>query len=176
MEPTPKLSNFGDMCDVFIEKNIPNETKTYLKLAKKFDEIIHGAHIRYNCLLQKRFGTDAKLDEFTRRWDVWRRRITGDNSTIRDFDEDMLFELSHTMRPYSRGFVRNWIKGLRISKPIEYFDRLVVDQERANKGEKARLRPGATEKVNDWIGIDGLSYRFLVVRDIVNDIKNGLGY
>ena len=171
-----KLSNFGDMCDVFIEKNIPNETKTYLKLAKKFDKIIHGAHIRYNCLLQERFGTDAKLDEFTRMWDGWWQGITGNNSTALNFDEDLLFELSHTLRPYSRGFVRHWINGLRKSKPIEYFDQLVVSQERANKGVKARLRLGATEKVNDWIGIDGLSYRFPVVRNIVNDIKNGLGY
>lgn len=171
-----KFSNFGDMCDVFIEKNILNETKTYLKLAKKFDEIIHGAHIRYNCLLQERFGTDAKLDEFTRMWDGWWQGITGNNSTIRNFDEDLLFELSHTLRPYSRDFVRHWINGLRKSNPIEYFDQLVVGQERANKGVKARLRCGATEKVNDWIGIDGLSYRFPVVRNIVNDIKNGLGY
>lgn len=171
-----KLSNFGDMCDVFIEKNIPNETKTYLKLAKKFDEIIHGAHIRYNCLLQERFGTDAKLDEFTRMWDGWWQGITGNNSTALNFNEDPLFELSHTLRPYSRGFVRHWISGLRKSKPIEYFNQLVVDQERANKGVGARLRPGATEKVNDWIGINGLSYRFPVVRNIVNDIKNGLGY
>lgn len=177
MSTFTKLSNFEDMCDVFIEKNIPNETKTYLKLAKKFDEIVHGAHIRYNCFLQERFGTDAKLDEFTRVWNGWWQGITEDNSTALNFDEDLLFELSHTLRPYSRGFVRHWINGLRKSKPVEYFDRLVVGQERANKGGKARLRHGAKEKeVNDWIGINGLSYRFPVVRNIVNDIKNGLGY
>lgn len=109
-------------------------------------------------------------------WDGWWQGITGNNSTALNFNEDLLFELSHTLRSYSRGFVRHWISGLRKSKPIKYFDQLVVGQERANKGVKARLRRGATEKVNGWIGIDGLSYRFPVVRNIVNDIKNGLGY
>ena len=162
------------MCDVFSEKPIQKETKTYLKLAKDFDEIIHGAHIRYNCLLQGKFGTDAKLDEFSKMWDDWWRQITTDDGLIREFDENLLIELSTTLKSFTRTFVRNWVDGIRKSNSTEFFDRLVTDQEKANKGGKARLRAGATERVSDWIGIDGLSYRFPVARTVVNDIKQGL--
>lgn len=176
MDVFTKVKNFKDMCDVLIEKSIPDETKTYLKLAKDFDKIIHGAHIRYNILLQERFGTDEKLDEFTRMWDDWWHQIKEDNARIQSFDENLLFELSYTLKPFTKIFVQNWIEGLRESKPVDYFNRLVADQEKVNKGGKARLRLGATEKVSDWIGIDGLSYRFSAARTIVSDIKHGLGY
>ena len=169
-----KIRSFRDMCDVLSEKAISKEIKTYLKLAKDFDEIIHGAHIRYNCLLQETFGTDAKLSEFSKMWGDWGRQISADDGLIGNFDENLLIELSTTLKPFTRTFVRNWVDGIRKSKPIAFFDRLVTDQERANKVGKARLRVGATEKVSDWIGIDGLSYRFPVARTIVNDIKQGL--
>jgi hypothetical protein len=169
-----KIGNFRDMCDVFSEKAIQKETKTYLKLAKDFDEIIHGAHIRYNCLLQGKFGTDAKLDEFSKMWSEWWRQITTDDGLIREFDENLLIELSTTLKSFTRTFVQNWVDGIRKSNSTEFFDRLVTDQEKANKGGKARLRAGVTERVSDWIGIDGLSYRFPVARTIVNDIKQGL--
>ena len=173
MDVFVKIRNFRDMCDVFSEKAIPQKTKTHLKLAKDFDEIIHGAHIRYNCLLQGKFGTDAKLNEFSETWDDWWRQITTDG-LVHKFDENQLIELSTTLKTFTRTFVQNWVDGIRKSKPIPFFDRLVTNQERANKGGKARLRVGATERVSDWIGIDGLSYRFPVARTIVNDIKQGL--
>ena len=173
MDVFVKIRNFRDMCDVFSEKAIPQKTKTHLKLAKDFDEIIHGAHIRYNCLLQGKFGTDAKLNEFSEMWDDWWRQITTDG-LVHEFDENQLIELSTTLKTFTRTFVQNWVDGIRKSKPIPFFDRLVTNQERANKGGKARLRVGATERVSDWIGIDGLSYRFPVARTIVNDIKQGL--
>ena len=171
-----KVKNFSNMCDVFLEKSIPQATKTILKLAKDFDQIIHGAHIRYNCVLQKRFGTEAKRDEFLTKWQDWWEKTKADNALIRGFDVESLIELSTTLRPFTRAFIRNWVDSLRKSESVEYFDRLVTDQELANKGGKARLRKGASEKANDWIGIDGLSYRFPVVRNIVNDIKYGLSY
>jgi len=171
-----KLLNFRDMCDVFSEKSIPDETKTYLKLAKGFDEIIHGAHIRYNVLLQAKFGTEAKLNQFSELWDNWWKKLLADDTLIDQFNDDLLMELSTTLKPFTRTFVRHWVKGIRQAKPVDYFDCLVTDQEKTNKGGKARLRTGATEKVNDWIGIDGLSYRFPVTKNIINDIKQGLRY
>ena len=123
--------------------------------------------------MQGKFGTDAKLNEFSETWDDWWRQITTDG-LVHEFDENQLIELSTTLKTFTRTFVQNWVDGIRKSKPIPFFDRLVTNQERANKGGKARLRVGATERVSDWIGIDGLSYRFPVARTIVNDIKQGL--
>jgi hypothetical protein len=77
-----KIRSFGDLCDVFWEKEIPIETKRLLKLAKDFNEIIHGAHIRYNCLLQERFGTDDMLEGFSNDWDLWRNRLMADRGTL----------------------------------------------------------------------------------------------
>jgi len=170
-----KTGSFRDLCDVFWEKEIPIETKRLLSLAKDFDKVIHGAHIRYNCLLQERFGTDDILREFSNDWDVWWDRLIADEEMIRNFDEDRLLELAVTLKPFTRDFVKDWIEGLRRSETVEFFDRLTIDQEKNNKLAKARLRSGATERVSGWIGIDGLSYRFPAARDIVRDIQHGLG-
>jgi hypothetical protein len=169
-----RANNFKDMCDLFLEQKFSEEITTYLKMARDFDGIIHGAHIRYNCLLQERFGTEKRLGEFSTWWNQWWWQITNDGGMVDQFDEDLLFQLSKTLRPFTRKFVQSWIEGIRKSKPSEFFDRLVIEQERWNKGGKARLRPGADEKVDGWIGIDGLSYRFPVARTIVSDIKRGL--
>jgi hypothetical protein len=171
-----KAMNFRDMCDVLCEKSIPQEIQTYLHLAKDFDAIIHGAHVRYNCLLQHKYGTDSKLEEFKKEWNQWWQPITASDGIIHKFDEDRLFELSQTLRPYTKSFVQHWIDGIRRQKPIDYFDRLVIDQEKNNKGKKARLSLESHEKVDDWIGISGLHYRFPVVKDIVIDIKQGIGW
>lgn len=170
-----KIRSFGDLCDVFWEKEIPSKTKALLRLAKNFNKIIHGAHIRYNCLLQERFGTEDMLRKFRNDWDKWWDGLMADEEMIRNFDVDRLFELAATLRPFTRTFVNNWIEGLRNSESTEFFDRLITVQEVRNKGPKARLRPGATERVSGWIGIDGLTYRFPVARDMVRDIQHGIG-
>ena len=169
------LNSFKDMSAFFCSEKLTEEIKTYLLVAGDFDEIINGAHIRYNCLLQERFGTEENLNRFSVRWDQWRQKVTTGDRMIHEFDEDLLFELSQTLRDDTKRFVKEWINGIRKSEPVNFFDRLVIEQERSNKGGKARLRTGATETVKEWIGIDGLSYRFPVARTIVRDIKKGLG-
>lgn len=173
-----RAKSFRDMCDVFVEQKIPAKTRTCLKLAKDFDDIIHGAHIRYNCLLQKKFGTDDKFREFSEDWHAWWQKISANGALIHDFDENYLIEMATSLRWFTREFVKNWVDGLRRAEANEYFDELVEGQEKRNKGRKARLRqtPGEAKTVNEWIGIDGLTYRYPVVRTIVNDIKQGLGW
>ena len=51
---------------------------------------------------------------------------------------------------------------------------LVIDQERANKTSRARLRPNAKdEHVDGWIGLSELDYRLPQVRTLVEDIQRG---
>lgn len=169
------VRNFREMCDLFLEKDISEEIETYMKLARDFDEIIHGAHIRYNCLLEEKFGSDGGLDEVSAQWDEWWGRITNSGGMVDRFDEERLLDLPRRLKLFTRSFIQQWVDGIRQLKTASTFDRLVIDQERANKGRKARLRPEATEKVDGWVGIDGLHYRFPVARNIVNDIKQGLG-
>ena len=170
-----QIGTFMDMSALFLEKPLPQRVKTILRLARGFDAIIHGAHIRYNCLLQEKYGTREQQNKFEERWQEWRQRIVA-SGVFGTFDESLLFDLATTLKPETEGFVRNWVVGLRQAKPEADLDRLVIAQERWNKGGKARLRPGGVEKADDWIGIDGLSYRFPVAQTIVRDIRKGLGW
>jgi len=170
-----RVANFRDMADLFCQQNISSQNKIHLKLAKDFDELINGAHIRYNCLLQAQFGTEVKMLEFHRQWEAWYQKVRAPKGVVTEFDENLLFSLTTTLKPFTETFIHNWMEGIRRSESTDYLDGLVTAQERSNKGAKARLRPGANEKADQWIGIDGLSYRFPVNRTIVNDIKRGLG-
>lgn len=170
-----KIGTFTDMCALFLEKTLPGQVKTILRLARDFDAIIHGAHIRYNCLLQEKYGTRERQNKFGDRWQEWRQRIVA-SGMLATFDEQLLFDLATTLKPETERFVRHWVAGLRQDIPAAELDRLVIAQERWNKGGKARLRPGGVEKADEWIGIDGLRYRFPVAQTIVRDMRKGLGW
>ena len=71
-------------------------------------------------------------------------------------------------------FVDNWFQNLIGERSIELFDKLVTEQEIKNKPKKNLLGPGVKEEVDDWVGLNGLNYRFPNARTIIKDIKQGL--
>ena len=47
----------------------PDELQKIIAAAGDFWQLMDGAHIRYNCLLQAKHGTSALQDEFEAEWD-----------------------------------------------------------------------------------------------------------
>jgi len=174
IELTSEADSFLDLCDAMLEVDIPEENKRILKLAKDFDNIIHGAHIRYNCQIQEIFGSEEMMTEFEAIWAEWFDQVTTEPDLLNLFDEEYLIQLPKLLKPYTKNFVLNWINGLRKRQKLGSLDYLVRKQEQNNKRQKARLREGAIEKENDWVGIDHLNYRFPTVKSIIGDIKEGL--
>ena len=79
------------------------------------------------------------------------------------------------MQPSTKRFVNGWIRQARAgAHDLQACDQLVVDQERANKKSRARLRPNAKdEPVDGWIGLKNLDYRLPQVRILIEDIQRG---
>lgn len=168
-----KVRDFKTFCQLPAVIDLPPATRAILKMAYEFNYIIHGAHIRYNCLLQNIFGTPGN---FRKEWSEWLRDLTTIVDNINDFQTEELLSLSATTLPaFTKQFVREWIGAVQVKHPdIKYLDKLVKSQEIMNKGRKARLRQNADEKINDWTGIEELNYRFPQVQTIIRDIMKGL--
>lgn len=144
--------------------------------ARDFWRILEGAHIRYNCLLQGRFGTKDRKDEFEEAWQEWREKVS---PFPENWDTGFLWEIvsqrgSQVWR-YTRDFIEDWIQETRKgAHDVSHCDNLVIKQERNNKRARARLRSANhSDSVDSWIGLDVLNYRLPQVRRIVQDIYEG---
>lgn len=155
---------------------LPPELNRIITAARDFWQLIHGAHIRYNCLLQERHGTSERRMEFEGRWDDWLSELG--HFPWERWDTGFLWELTklhrRRVREHTVTFIDSWINSIRGGTDTERLDELVIRQERLNKKGRARLNPTAEESVGEWVGIDDLNYRLNVVRTIVNDIHVGL--
>jgi Family of unknown function (DUF6361) len=166
---------FDDLAELpFIARLADSLLRQSVRLAKLFWQILLGAHIRYNCLLQDRFGEAGRKAEFLREWVEWRDRMR--SFQWADWDTTSMWELivarGSDVKPWTYRFIEDWIKLSRLQPAgTADFDELVVKQERANKRGRARLRPdNRDEQVEDWIGIRALEYRLPQARRIVDDI------
>jgi hypothetical protein len=154
----------------------PNELQRIIVAARDFWQLMEGAHIRYNCLLQRRHGTKEVEDEFEAMWRTWLDRLQ--SFRWARWNTDCLWELAKLhqrhVKSYTVTFVTDWIDAVHRNDSTALLDELVTRQERFNKKGRARLHPSADEKVDKWVGIDDLNYRLNVARTIVNDIQHGL--
>lgn len=142
--------------------------------ARDFWRIMEGAHIRYNCLLQEAgLGTPELKEAFEQAWMDWREQI---EDFPPELDSGFLWHLvsRHGIQPreFTRRFVDAWIEEVRHgARNRRRCDELVTNQERLNKGARARLRPGYVGAVRSWIGFDRLNYRLPQVRQLVLDLR-----
>jgi len=173
----PNNWNFTTLAEAapFLEQ-FPESLQQIIAAARDFWQLMHGAHIRYNCLLQERHGTSALREDFEAEWKEW--RTTLQSFPWERWDTGFLWTLAklhrRRVREHTIQFVTSWIDGVRDGATIEALNELVTRQERFNKKSRARLQPSAEEKADKWIGIDDLNYRLNVARTIINDIHVGL--
>jgi hypothetical protein len=170
-----KNSPFAQFAELPFIAGLKHDLPRVVSQARDFWILFEGAHIRYNYLLQDRFGTAEGKSQCEDDWNSWRDRVAGFNWS--GWKSDFLWELvelhgSRVARP-TRCFVNGWIDRAREkASNLEEIDKLVIDQERANKRGRARLRPGVKdERVDSWIGLSVLDYRFPQVRALVEDIR-----
>jgi hypothetical protein len=171
-------ATFADMTELpFVGHLRREELRKTVHHARDFWTIIEGAHIRYNWLLESRFGTPSGRDECEQYWTRWREKLHSFDWA--NWDSQFIWSLvnQHGSRVegYTRRFVNSWIsEAQRGAHDLEACDRIVSEQERANKGGRARLRANAkNETVDGWIGLKTLDYRLPQVRTLVEDIQRG---
>lgn len=154
---------------------LPSDLQRVIAAARDFWQLMYGAHIRYNCLIQAKGGTRQLLSEFEALWDEWK-------ADLKSFPWDRwnmgtLWELTklhhRRIKDYTIEFVEAWIEGIHGNAATEKLDALVTRQERLNKKARARLHPTADISESDWVGIGDLNYRLNVARTIIEDIDAG---
>lgn len=173
----PESVNFNDFAELSFIKGLHNtELRATVQHARDFWLIMKGAHIRYNCLLQATgFGTGDLKAKFDEEWDLWRESIA---KFPPHWDTNFMWELTlrHGSQPkfHTRKFIDAWIEQARDgASNLSRCDELVSNQERLNKGNRARLRHGNKEAINGWIGLDKVEYRLPQVMRLVRDIHEG---
>ncbi len=143
-------------------------------LADAFWQILRGAHVRYNLLLQRRFGAPEQESKLDDSWRDWLAQMRSFDWNAWDTEEVWQLVAEHGSRigPWTGRFVNEWIDAAsRGESDMTVYDELVTHQEAANKRSRARLRPGnRDESVGEWIGIQSLTYRLPQAWRLVTDI------
>jgi hypothetical protein len=174
LPPDWNFTTFADEAP-FLAK-FPTNLQRIIVAARDFWQLMYGAHIRYNCLIQSRHGTTGLRDKFESLWTDWKTTLT--TFPWGRWDTASIWELTklhhHRVKDYTIEFVDLWIKGVHDNASTESLDALVTQQERLNKKTRARLHPTADVSENEWIGIYDLNYRLNVARTIISDIDSGL--
>jgi len=174
----PNGWGFTDFCDRSgIAQRLSTPLRSIVWAARDFWQLLHGAHLRYNVLLQQYHGTAERGEQFVQRWVAW---CTAMERFLWDrWDTSLVWNLAdrhrHQIKPFTVTFVEQWIAAVR-SDPADTpaLDLLVINQERRNKRARARLRPDADERVTQWAGLETLEYRYPQARRIIDDIHLGL--
>lgn len=168
-------ATFDELADLpFVAHLADRRLRKIVRFAKLFWDLLLGAHVRYNCLLQERFGEEALRRDYARQWSDWRHQMRA--FPWNEWDTGMMWEIvvgnGGQIKSHTREFIDKWIElARRLPSNNSDFDNCVIKQERANKRTRARLRPdNRDEEVRDWIGIRALNYRLPQARRIVNDI------
>jgi len=164
---------FKEFCELpFIKKiQVPGLTAT-VEHARDFWQVMKGAHIRYNCLLQRGADDPTLEEQFEGEWEEW---LDDMNPFPDSWDNDFFWGLvgtrSGSIGP-TNSFVARWIEQTRQGCPdLGKCDELVRLQEMQNKGPRARLRSDNREgHPSDWLGIRDLNYRLPIVLQILRDI------
>jgi hypothetical protein len=168
------LTAIEDLCELPFVEHLPAALRKILLTARDFWLLLYGAHVRYNCLLQNSFGSNGYYDED---WDEWLQNIKGFDwdSWETPYLWDVVKGRGRFVKGATRFFVERWIEETRRGHPsCQRTDQLITQQEKANKGSRARLRANADERVNKWIGISTLTYRIPQAREIIGDIVRSM--
>lgn len=167
---------FADFSELpFLQQPEFAELATVARHANWFWMILHGAHIRYNVLIDSLRADDGAA--YVEQWEDWRDRME-------EFDWgqwnsrllwDIVEQYGGRVKNATREFVNDWIAQAQAgATDIEECDRLIARQEVNNKQRKARLRRNPRdEQVEGWIGLSRLDYRLPQVQRIVQDIRDG---
>lgn len=164
-----KATNFIEAAEVLLTvPNLPFMTKSIIRMALDFDFLTHGAHIRYNMLLHKKSGSQ----NFEDNWNGWLLELEESRDNIENFDFNIVFsEIATRVDPKTKRFLKTWREEV-LKTTIDYtkLDEMVYNQEVNKKGAKAKLILKDGE-YNTWVGVNGLAYRFNIVKNIINDLQ-----
>lgn len=166
-------NSFADFAKTAVKLELNEEVRRVLILAHDFSELMYGAHITYNYILQKeKFSNNY----FSENWSKWIKNIKKTMIDYKGFEPDDVLSYTFNVREHTRLFINGWWNFVRSSSHSEKLrNELITNQEYQTKMVKARIK-NKNDKYDDvienqWIGLNKLEYRIPQVKRILSDIK-----
>lgn len=159
------------------ESQLPNPLRELLVEASVFSTVVHGAYIRFNCVLASAFHHPERLAAHDEEWIDWlegskviRRRL-GDNSVDEWIGKTKLLNFNSK----HRSFLQELCCQFRQNSPIDLslLDELVKQRALCLKKKRSLLEKGLPKNYK-WAGPRELNYRWQQVRQIVMDVETAL--
>jgi hypothetical protein len=146
--------------------------KQYMDLAYYFSEVMYGAHLLYNLIIQKKANNPDNT--YSVEWNEWKSNIHHD---LDNLDLLLLKELVDNDPHRSLNFLEKWIDFIKSDEQDE-LEELVIEQEFKCKRERARLKKIdiSPEECQNWIGMSRMNYRIYQTRVICSDLYKGGAY
>jgi len=169
-----KAGNFPEFVRKAASVSAPSHT---VILAHDFSQVIEGAHLLYNHMLQERFYPDQHKGAFLVQFKEWYAMLPQE---MLDYSSFSAAKLSQWAGP-SALFVNRWWQELQSAgaltdAKLARLQTLVRQQEIAAKGKKSRLHGSLQSnfdlKINKRIGLKRLEFRFHNIKRIIDDIIN----
>lgn len=164
--------NFGDFAKEAVRNRSKESISKIMVLAHDFSEVMHGAHITYNSLLQR---AKFNKDPFREKWQAWSESLETKMIDFQHFDPEVLFLYAPTTRSQTKTFISKWWQFCRGDRRAEDVrSELIRNQEKVIKNYKARIFRNRLSDVKEevWIGLGYLDYRYLNVKKILEDVKH----
>ena len=169
-----KADRFANFASTSVkQKRLSSEVEKMVLLAHDFSELMYGAHIAYNCILQtKKYSSAAFTDD----WTKWTGGLRNKMLDYPGFSPDTVLSLVPNLRPHTHKFVQDWWSFVNFNLSTQKRDELIETQEFNTKRHKARIRGNKCEDVpeDQWIGLRKLEYRMRQVKTILQDVYTGL--
>jgi hypothetical protein len=170
----PEKSPFSALRDLpSIQGLADHRLLRIIHLAVDFWQLLRGAHIRYNVLLQQMYGGEEGQQALQETWEAWLEEIRAFDWPAWNTDEiwELVAKQGRHPHAWTRRFIEGWIEAVQTGAGAERFDELVRRQELANKKGRARLTSKSADfKLEGWIGFSDLDYRLTPVRQMMRDI------
>lgn len=173
------VEKYKDLIHTSFYLKLDTHNQKVLKTAVQFWELMYGAHIRFNILIQERPIQKEKVS-FQVIWDEWLEN-TIEKFNWDEFDREFMWEITNKnsrVKYYTRQFVDSWFDKIQKKTyltAIHELDEVVKNQEIRNKNDRSKLRNTNTDVHSNWVGIDRLEYRLSYAQTIVRDIAKPLG-
>jgi hypothetical protein len=169
------ITSFKEILNTEFYLNLAVHDQQVVKTAVQFWDLLEGAHIRFNLLIQSRPAQEKPIS-FEQNWDEWVERVMNSFDWA-EFDRDFLWKLvdKHSRINFkTKDFINKWLDAIKAKNSIEVLDEIVSLQEKNNKGARSKLIESNKDSYSGWIGIDRLEYRLNNVQIIVRDIASPL--
>lgn len=157
-------------------KALPEHLSKQILLAHDFAQLMDGAHILYNHIIQEHFFTEEYDGGYLDDWEKWMNNLP---SAMLNYSG---FHIHHS-GTFSEAnyFINEWWQLVQAhqqlpSAGVLRMQSLIRTREATVKGRKARLRNSRQSNVDlvigERIGLQMLQYRFQNVKRIIHDLLN----